>query len=305
MSPSTAAHRPPWQPDPPSLDGVPLEGRWSDAPGTRLRYVVAGDGPLVVLLHGFPEFWYAWRRLLPALVRAGFRVAAPDLRGYGGSDKPPAVADYRVRLLAGDVAGLLDAEGADGADVVGHDWGAGVAWTYAMAHPQRLRRLAVLNGPHPVALLRGLRNPRQALRSWYMLAMQPPTLPELALRRGDFAPLARLLQREPLVAGAFGAEDLARYREAWRQPGALTAMLHYYRAAARHRGGDVRVQPVRAASLVVWGDRDRHLLSGLATPPSGLAPGARVVHLPDASHWLHHEQPARVAALLTDHLHGG
>ena len=151
----------------------------------RLHYVEAGEGPLVVLLHGFPEFWWSWRHQIPALAEAGFRVVALDLRGYAQSDAPPRWRDYRMELLAGDVAGLIDALGEERAHVVGHDWGAAVAWMVATLHPERVERLAILNVPHPETMLRTLRtSPQQLRHSWYMFFFQIPWLPEWLTRRG-------------------------------------------------------------------------------------------------------------------------
>src|SRR5262249_33835635 len=140
--------------------------------GLRLHYVEAGAGPPVLLLHGFPEFWYSWRHQLPALAGAGFRAWAPDLRGYNESEKPAGVRNYRVRLLVEDVAGLIRHTGAGRATVVGHDWGGVIAWRLAMDRPELVERLVILNAPHPGAFLRELRNPAQWLRSAYVLFFQ-------------------------------------------------------------------------------------------------------------------------------------
>jgi pimeloyl-ACP methyl ester carboxylesterase len=163
--------------------------RWIDVGGLRLHCVEAGTGPLVVLLHGFPEFWYAWRHQIPALADAGYRVVAPDLRGYNTSDKPSRVRDYRPRVLVQDVADLIVALGAGSAAVAGHDWGGGLAWLLAMQHPKRVERLVLLNAPHPVRFLKGLRSPRQLRRSWYILAFQLPWLPERLVAARDFQAL--------------------------------------------------------------------------------------------------------------------
>jgi pimeloyl-ACP methyl ester carboxylesterase len=282
------------------VSGSNLE-HWSVAVnGVRLHSVVAGDGPLVLLLHGFPDFWYGWRKQIPALAEAGFRVVAPDLRGYNLSEKPKGVRSYALRTLASDIAELVTASGAERAAVVGHDWGGGIAWAFAMAHPEKLSRLAILNAPHPERLLRALRTPRQLAKSWYMFFFQLRGLPERFLRAGGYR---RLLQ--PMLdearPGAFTDEDLARYREAYDQPGALSAMLAYYRAMFL-RGVRVPLRPVEAPTMVVWGERDIHIGRELATPRADLVPDARVEFLPDASHWVQADEPDRVAALLVDHL---
>lgn len=264
------------------------------APGIRLHYVESGEGPLVVLLHGFPDFWYGWRRQIPALAAAGFRVVAPDLRGYNLSSKPPSVRDYGIRTLTEDVACLIERLGEKQARVVGHDLGAGVAWTFAMAHGERVARLAVLNGPHPERIrAQLLRDPVQLARSWYMFFFQFPWLPEQVLRMDDFGILARSIRDEPKRPGAVTPEDVARYREAWARPGALTAMIAWYRALF-HPSTHVGMRAIDAPVLVLWGEADIHLGPALAAPLPALVPNARVVMIPQASHWVQHDAAERV-----------
>jgi pimeloyl-ACP methyl ester carboxylesterase len=185
--------------------------RWVDVGRLRLHCVEAGTGPLVVLLHGFPEFWYAWRHQLPALANAGYRVVAPDLPGYNTSDKPARMRDYRPKVLTQDVADLIAALGASSAAVAGHDWGGGLAWLLAMHHPERIQRLVVLNAPYSIRFLKGLRSPRQLRRSWYILAFQLPWLPERLIAARDFQALRRALRRQLTRPGAFTAQDIDRY----------------------------------------------------------------------------------------------
>ncbi len=269
--------------------------------GVRLHYIEAGQGPLVVLLHGFPEYCGAWRAQLVALTGAGFRVVAPDMRGYGLSDKPAGVRSYGARALAEDVAGLIRACGAERATVVGHDWGGGVAWAFAMAHPELLERLVILDSPHPARFVRALRTARQLKKSWYMFAMLPPRLPEAMLRRDDFAMLKAPLLHDPLPDRVPSREEMEGYVEAWSQPGALTGMVNYYRAAFRPRL-HVRARRVEAPVLVLWGDRDRYLGTELARPDAALVPNVRVKILQNASHWIHWERPDEVNAALVDFL---
>jgi epoxide hydrolase 4 len=284
----------------------PGEHGWADVGGVRLHYVQAGRGPLVVLLHGFPEFWYAWRHQLAALAAAGFRALAPDLRGYNESAKPPGVEAYRVERLADDIAGLIAHAGDARAHVVGHDWGGLVAWWLAMHRPDLVGRLAILNAPHPAALLRELRTPGQLLRSWYTFFFQLPALPELVLRAGDYALLGRLLRRQPARPGAFTEEDIRRYKEALSRPGALTAALNYYRAAFRHRGEQARaLRPVVAPTLLIWGERDRYLGVRLTERLEGWVPDLRVERLPEASHWVQSDAPEQVNQLLVEFFRGG
>jgi pimeloyl-ACP methyl ester carboxylesterase len=246
-----------------------------------------------VLLHGFPEFWYAWRNQLEALAAAGFRVVAPDQRGYNLSSKPEGVASYGAGKLVEDVATLIRDRGEEKAFVVGHDWGAGVAWSLAMAHPEMVERLVVLNGPHPERLLHELRtSPVQWIRSWYMFFFQLPALPEAVSQLDHYAFLLKPLREEPTRPGAFTREDLARYVEAYARPGALTAMINWYRAILRAKAPEIRRTEVPV--LVLWGENDRHLDRAIATPSPELVPDARVVFVPNATHWVQHDAPETV-----------
>ena len=282
----------------PGAESMRLSGQ-----GVTLHVIAAGPakGRLVVLLHGFPEFWYGWRRQIEPLAAAGFRVLAPDQRGYNLSDKPAAIGAYALALLAGDVLRAADAMGRERFAVVGHDWGGLVAWHLAAHHPERIERAAVLNAPNPqTAGSYLLSHPRQMARSWYALMFQIPVLPEWAMRAGDFAWLRRALAGSSRP-GTFGEEEFRRYRDAWAQPGALTAMVNWYRALPRHRpsDGSLRIEvPLR----VIWGDRDRFLEQGLAEAGLRSCDRGHAVHLPEATHWLHHEEPAKVNRLLLEFL---
>jgi pimeloyl-ACP methyl ester carboxylesterase len=287
-----------------TLTDIDLRHGYADLGEVRLHYVEAGpqDGPPVVLLHGFPDFWYSWRHQIPALAAAGLRVIAPDMRGYNLSSKPAAVSAYTPRRLAGDIRELIRERGFERACMAGHDWGAAVAWALAMAHPDVVERLAILNGPHPRRMLAALRRPgRQLARSWYMFFFQLPWLSERAVSAGDWWMLRYSFERDARP-GAFTPADLDRYREAWSQPGAVTAMLNYYRASMRRPpSGGGGLPPVQAPTLVIWGERDRALGAELAEPARADVPGLeRVVRLPDASHWVQHDEPERVSELLIE-----
>ena len=262
----------------------------------RLHWVEAGSGPPVLLLHGFPEHWWGWRRQIQPLADAGFRVIAPDLRGYNLSAKPRGVSAYRMEKLVGDVEGLIRHAGAERAHLVGHDWGGVVAWYAAMHAPRRVDRLAVLNAPHPRAFRREIRTPGQMLRSWYAAFFQLPVLPEAAFRANGFALIECILRADSVRPGAFTDQDVARYREAAARPGAITAMIHYYRAAARRRGLPTRV--VERPTLLVWGERDRALSPRLTEGLEEWVPDLRIERIPEASHWVAAEFPDRVNALL-------
>ena len=281
-----------------------VEHRYADLGDVRLHYVEAGKGPLVVLLHGFPQFWYMWRFQIPALVEAGFRVVAPDMRGYNLSEKPRGVRSYRVELLARDVERLIAACGEESAAVVGHDWGAMVAWMVAMAHPERVKRLGVLNVPHPERFARGLLRPAQLLRSSYMFFFQVPRLPERVLAAGNFASLRYTLRNEPLRPGTFTDEDIERYAEALARPGALTAALNYYRALFRRNPLKARalLRRIDVPVMVIWGEGDRFLGKELAEPDPSWVPNLRLEWLPDASHFVAEDRPAEVNSLLIEFL---
>lgn len=269
-----------------------------------LHVVEAGpaDGALVILLHGFPEAWFSWQHQLRALATAGYRVLAPDIRGYNLSSKPQGVDAYRIEHLVGDVAGLIAWAGAETATVIGHDWGALVAWHFAMRRPEMLERLAILNVPHPVAMAKALRKPAQMLRSSYALFFQMPWVPERVFLAGNAAVLRRVFAHDPVRKGAFSAEDIERYAVAAKRPGALTGGMNYYRAAFRHAGEQIKPAVISAPVLVIWGEQDRFLGKDLADPPRRLVPNARVVRLPDASHWVQNDRPERVNQLLLDFL---
>jgi pimeloyl-ACP methyl ester carboxylesterase len=260
------------------------------------------DGPLVLLLHGFPETSSGWSRHLAPLAAAGFRVVAPDQRGIGQSSKPEGIAAYRIDHLAADILAIVRALGRERAQVVGHDWGGAVAWYLAEHHADVVERVAILDAPHGAVFQQYLRrHPSQLARSWYMLFFQLPGLPERLLRAGNFRRLA-----EALVAtsrpGAFTPEDLAIYRAAWARPGALTAMLNWYRAlrlgAQLPRGSGRIAIPVR----LLWGDRDEALEPGLADASIERCDDGKVVHFPAATHWLAREEPERVTSILLDFL---
>jgi len=289
--------------EPDSLDGVPLAHRSVQLSEVALHVAEAGAGDrLVVLLHGFPEYWYSWRKQIPALARAGFRVAAPDLRGYNTSGKPGRVSDYALEKLARDVSELVRALGAERADVVGHDWGGVVAWAFAMLHGDQLGRLAILNAPHPLQYRRLLRRDLgQLRRSWYVLFFQLPLLPERLVRAGNFAALAGAF-RGLRARGRMSEEELGRFRDALAQPGALTAAINYYRAGVRGSGKRLPFQPVRGKVQVIWGQGDRYLKPALAQPDPRWAPEARVDRLDGAGHFVHVDQPEKVNALLLEHL---
>jgi epoxide hydrolase 4 len=266
--------------------------------GVRLHTVEAGPegGPLVILLHGFPEFWYGWRKQIEPLAAAGFHVLVPDQRGYNTSDKPRPVSAYTLDKLALDVVGLIEESGMGKAHVVGHDWGGVVGWWLGIHHPERIGRLALLDIPHPLVMRRTLfKSPRQIRKSSYIFFFQLPGLPERTFRRNGFAYAVKTL-RASSRPGTFTDADIALYREAWSQPGAVRSSIHWYRAAPRFqnklaRGGDGRV---RVPTLLLWGAQDRFLGREMAQPSIDLCDDGRLEFFEDATHWLQHEEPETV-----------
>jgi pimeloyl-ACP methyl ester carboxylesterase len=266
-----------------------------------LNAVAAGpnNGSVVLLLHGFPEFWYSWHKQIAPLAAAGFRVIVPDQRGYNRSSKPSGVRSYALTELVSDVIAIADQLGQERIFLAGHDWGAAVAWSVALLHPNRVTKLAILNVPHPSVMRRYLmQNRRQLRKSWYMFFFQIPYLPEAFLSASNFRRgIASLVGSSR--PGTFSADDLAQYRSAWSQPGALTGMITWYRAAFRHRT-TFPDRIVRVPTRILWGMRDAFLMAEMAQDSLRYCTDAELIQFPDATHWLQHEEPARVSQLLVD-----
>ena len=283
------------------MEDIAVEHRHAQVNGIRMHYVTAGSGPLCLLLHGFPEFWYSWRNQIAALARH-FTVVAPDQRGYNETEKP--AWGYEIDVLVADVVELIRALGHRRALLVGHDWGGAVAWATAIAFPQRIERLAILNAPHPGVFAEHLRrNPRQMRRSAYMGFFQLPALPELALSAGDYRGLIWAMRRGAARPEIFDAADVEAYKDAASKPGALTAALNWYRAAARQgyrgllAGSGLRVP---MPTTLVWGDRDPFLGAEMVPGTARFVPDLTVRMVPGAGHWVHQEEPEAVNGHLVD-----
>ena len=287
-----------------------MDHAYAEVNGIRLHYVTEGRGPLVLFVHGFPEFWYAWRSQLREFGR-DHQAVALDMRGYNLSAKPADLAQYRVPHLVDDLRGLAAHLGHERFVLVGHDWGGVVAWAVAIAHPERLQRLVIINAPHPAIFDREIReNPAQQTASRYMLTFRSAEA-EAILAANDYARLVEILSRD--LGDRFTAADRAAYLEAWSQPGALTGGLNYYRAAgvgppagdgapARSFGGDVARMTVRVPTLVIWGEQDRALLTGNLDGLERFVPDLTIERILDASHWVVHQHPERVNRLIRDFL---
>lgn len=293
---------------PDALDGVPLAHaslKVATADGDlHLHVTEAGpaDGTPVLLLHGFPEWWYGWRRVIPALARTGYRVIVPDQRGYAGSDRPRHAAAYALPNLVADMVAVIDQLGSGRVHLVGHDWGGAVAWALATAHPDRVRTLTVVNCPHPRVLRRALgRDLEQTRRSWYMGLFQLPWLPERLLSHGA----AERALRDTSAPGTFSDDELALYRQhAWATPKHLHGPLGWYRAA---RFGGFPPGRVNVPTVLVWGTADHALGTSLCAPSLERCDDARLVPIEGCSHWVPAERPDALLSTLQQHFgdHGG
>ena len=287
-----------------------LQHHYVDFDDVRLHYVDAGDGPLMLFVHGFPEFWYAWQEQLEAFSR-DCRAVALDMRGHNLSGKPTAVGAYRPKHLVADLRRLIDHLGGRPCIVVAHDWGGAAAWNLAAAHPECIEKLVIINSPHPVRFARALRdNPAQQQASAYMNWLRRPGAAEKLLEN-DCARLAAMLAQSTTDAAWLTPDLLAHYREAWAQPGALDASLNFYRASPLHPAtpeepgaSGIDLKPadfsVRVPTLVIWGERDTALLPGLLDGLEALVPKLSVKRIPDGSHWVIHEQPGEVNRLIRE-----
>ena len=266
--------------------------------GVKLHCAIAGDltGRPVMLLHGFPDAWFGWRPQIKALAEAGFHVVAPDQRGYNTSDKPPSRIDYRMDRLVEDVFALADSMGWDDFCLAGHDWGAAVAWVAAIRKPERIKRLAILNVPHPLVMRRFLMSePKQMIRSWYIFFFFIPLLPEALGRAGRWHRFKEALPPDMTPA------EVDEYVEAWSRPGAFTAMLNWYRAALQYRTSMDPERLVEVPTRIIWGKRDRYLSYEMAEPSRLMCRQGELVTLEKATHWVMRDAPQEVSDLLVEH----
>jgi epoxide hydrolase 4 len=271
----------------------------------RMHAVVEGpeDGQLIVMLHGFPEFWYSWRYQIKALAAAGYRTVAVDQRGYNLTDNG---GPYDVFTLAGDVVGLIGALGHERVVIMGNDWGGVVAWILGARHPSIVERLIVLNAPHPSAGLIALRAVHlpQILKSWYVLAFQIPVVPELLMSVNDFELLARVLKQQ--TKGAIGDEEIGHFKRAWAQPGALSAGVEWYRASLwAWMRGQLKNLTVHTPSLLIWGDRDAYLTTHTAERTRHHITDLKIAYVRGASHWVQQDSPETVNRYTLDFLRAG
>ncbi len=286
------------------IDLSKLRFSYVNVNGVNLHVVEAGKvgDPLVILLHGFPEFWFGWREQILPIANAGYHVVVPDQRGYNLSEKPKGVAAYDIGNLAADAVALGGYYGHEQFALVGHDWGAAVAWWVAQNYPQHVNRLAVMSAPHPAVWVNGFRNdPRQRRKSYYVRLFQIPFLPELGMGARNFKALTDAVT-DTAVAGTVGDSELAYYREAWSQPGALTATVNWYRAIWRHTMLPSSSYRIRVPTLMIWGARDRYGETDLARASVKLCDQGELIVFENATHWVQTDEPQRLNALLLDFL---
>jgi pimeloyl-ACP methyl ester carboxylesterase len=289
------------------IEPQPIETITVEANGLRFEVDSCGSGDrLALCLHGFPESAFSWRNQLPLLAQLGYRAWAPNQRGYGGTTRPAKVDDYRVARLIADVAGLIDASGAHSVTLIGHDWGAAVAWLFASGRVRPLERLVIMNVPHPAIFARCLRRPSQALRSWYMLFFQLPVVPEFALGWRGAEPVGRAFRSSAGDPSRFPRAVLDVYRRNARAPGALTAMLNWYRALGRDmlRLGKRTYPVIETPTLMIWGEADVALTKETTIGTERYVRSLTLRYLPGVSHWVQQDAPDVVNALLAAFLRG-
>jgi pimeloyl-ACP methyl ester carboxylesterase len=289
-----------------------FEHKYADINSIRLHYVTVGKGKLIMFLHGFPEFWYEWKNQLVEFGR-NYQAVAPDMRGYNLSSKPADAGQYRIKHLIEDVRALAEHIGHKRFILVAHDWGGGVAWPFAIRHPEYLEKLIIINAVHPVTFMRELRdNPAQRKASQYILVYRTPKAEEILSRNNYALPASNLLE-DGLKQGYFTEEDRKAYIEAWSQPGALTGGLNYYRAA--HLGSftgesddslsaDPSLFTVAVPTLVIWGEKDKWLLTGNLEGLEKYVPNLAIKRIPDGSHWVIHEKPGLVNSYIREFIKG-
>lgn len=281
-------------------ESISLEHHYVATNSVTLHVVQAGpaDGPALVLLHGFPEFWFGWRHQIPYFAAAGYRVWAPDQRGYNLSEKPPRIEDYSLDLLAADVASLIAQTGKERVHLAGHDWGGAVAWWVAIKYPHLLHKLAILNVPHPIVARRfAERSWEQRLRSLYIAFFQLPWLPEHLLTT-DGGEVARELLKGTSREGSFTDGELEEYQRAWLRPRAMASMLNWYRAMLRTHTERLASLRVTVPTRIVWGVHDVAFNRELAALSLEMVDDGDLTFLEDATHWLQHDEPHRVNELL-------
>ena len=269
--------------------------------GIKLHYVTQGEGPLMLMLHGFPEFWYSWRKQIPEFAKY-FKVVAVDLRGYNESDKPGDQSAYIIDEFIKDIAGVIKGLGYEKCVLVGHDWGGAIAWNVAYTYPEMVERLIVLNIPHPAKFVSGLRNPQQLLRSAYVLFFQLPIIPELFIQSDNYQAIETFFKGMAVDKNAFTSSDIDIYKDAAAKRGALTAMLNYYRNIFQQKFLNKYWGLLEVPTLMIWGENDPALGKELTYGTEAYATDFQIKYIPNCSHWVQQEQPELVNQYIREFL---
>ena len=267
----------------------------------KLHYVTQGSGPLMLMLHGFPEFWYSWRHQIPEFA-SDYQVVAVDLRGYNDSEKPQHKSAYVMTEFVQDVKGVIQGLGYESCVLVSHDWGGAIAWNFAYAYPEMVDQLIVMNLPHPAKFAEGLRTRQQLLKSWYIFLFQLPFLPEFLIKLGDYRAIDRALRGMAVDKSTFTPSDIQAYKDAAAKPGALTATINYYRNIARGFVDRPHWDVLEVPTLMIWGENDRALGKELTYDTADYVRDFQIQYIPNCSHWVHQEQPQLVNRYMKDFL---
>lgn len=282
-----------------------IEHSWKDeyiiTNGVKLHYVTQGEGPLMLMLHGFPEFWYSWRHQIPEFAQ-DFKVVALDLRGYNDSDKPTEQSAYIMNEFIKDVEGIIKVLGYQKCVLVGHDWGGAIAWNFAYTHPEMLERLIILNMPHPAKFAQGLRTLEQLLRSYYIFIFQLPWIPELLLQSLDYQVIETAFKDTAVNKSAFTKADIDAYKNAAAKRGALTGMLNYYRNIFQQRILNQNWGILQVQTLMIWGENDTALGKELTYDTVAYVRDFQIKYIPNCGHWVQEEQPELVNQYMREFL---
>ncbi|MEO6862035.1 MAG: alpha/beta hydrolase [Microcoleus sp.] len=267
----------------------------------KLHCVTQGSGPLMLMLHGFPEFWYSWRHQIPEFA-SDYKVVAVDLRGYNDSDKPEAKSAYVMAEFVQDVKGIIQGLGYKSCVLVAHDWGGAIAWNFAYAYPEMVDKLIVMNLPHPAKFAEGLRTRQQLLKSWYIFLFQLPFLPEFLIKLGDYRAIALAFEGMAVDKNTFTPSDIQAYKDAAAKPGALTATINYYRNIARGFLDRQNWGVLQVPTLMIWGENDSALGKELTYGTEDYVQDFQIQYIPNCSHWVQQEQPHLVNSCMRDFL---
>lgn len=284
----------------------PSKHRYVETNGIKLHIIEDGpeDGACILFLHGFPEFWYSWSKHLSYFSAKGYRVMAPDQRGYNLSDKPKKVKDYKLEELVSDCVGLIKASKKETVTLVGHDWGGIVAWHVARQYPELIHKLVIINAPHEGAMLQHIREkPSQLLRSSYIFFFQFRGTLELSLRLLNWKPFTQTMKKSSQKE-TFKKTDLEEYMTAWSQTRAMKSMLNWYRANGKAFTEKQMPERVSIPTLVIWGAKDQFLDSELATKSLAFCDDGRGILIGEGTHWVHIEEPEHTSKLIEDFIEG-